>query len=405
MNLKLTLLLISVMIFTNINAQMKVLSNGNVGVGTTSPQSKFDVNGTICGEPSTLDAGAYTNFVSGLGNYDYSNPSNCDRELRIQTVNNTGSYLQYLIYNGMITGDYNNPVYNQGAWGYFSGIAFQQDRTNFLVNTGTAGTGTPFTITPTKALTISNSGHIGIGSEYTGSYYLYVNGSAWSNGTWQSSDMRFKKNITPIDSALSKLLKLNGKTYELRKDDFKDFHFDDGKNLGFLAQEVKEVLPEAVRLDSNGYYSINYDMLIPILVEAIKQQNTQIETTQKTISELQQQLNTCCSIGATRNSGDNKTGVNEINNSTAGTSVILYQNAPNPYTVSTVIKCYLPQTINSAKLCVYNTQGELVKCFNISERGNTSVTIQGSELFSGIYAYVLITDGQASETKQMILTK
>ena len=49
--------------------------------------------------------------------------------------------------------------------------------------------------------------------------------------------------------------------------------------------------------------------------------------------------------------------------------------------------------------------GELVKCFNILSKGYSSVNIQANELNAGIYAYVLIADGQASDTKQMILTK
>jgi uncharacterized protein YlxW (UPF0749 family) len=48
--------------------------------------------------------------------------------------------------------------------------------------------------------------------------------------------------------------------------------FDQGKQLGFVAQEIKEVLPEVVSQDSNGYYSIAYSKVIPVLVEAIKDQ-------------------------------------------------------------------------------------------------------------------------------------
>ena len=83
----------------------------------------------------------------------------------------------------------------------------------------------------------------------------------------------------------------------------------------------------------------------------------------------------------------------------------LYQNAPNPFSESTIIQCYIPETIKKVELCVYDMQGARLKCFLISERGMTSVRIQAGELSAGVYTYLLIGDGKNSEAKQMILTK
>jgi hypothetical protein len=83
----------------------------------------------------------------------------------------------------------------------------------------------------------------------------------------------------------------------------------------------------------------------------------------------------------------------------------LGQNIPNPFNVSTRIDIYLPNTVASAKLYIYNMQGSQVKSFNLNERGNTSITIEGSSLDAGMYLYTLIADGREVDTKKMILTK
>jgi len=83
----------------------------------------------------------------------------------------------------------------------------------------------------------------------------------------------------------------------------------------------------------------------------------------------------------------------------------LYQNAPNPFNERTTIKCYVPERIQKAQLCVYTMQGVQVQCITITERGNVEIQIEAGALSSGIYSYVLIGDGTASEAKQMILTK
>lgn len=118
-----------------------------------------------------------------------------------------------------------------------------------------------------------------IGNAANPAHMLYVQGTAYATGSWNSSDIRFKKNISTIENALSGLLKLNGATFEYRKDEFKDYHFDEGPQFGFIAQELENIFPEVVKTESDGYKSVNYNGMIPVMVEAIKEQ-------QKIINEL-----------------------------------------------------------------------------------------------------------------------
>jgi hypothetical protein len=83
------------------------------------------------------------------------------------------------------------------------------------------------------------------------------------------SDSRLKKNINPIENALDKTLKLEGVSYErLESDD---------KHIGLIAQKVKEVLPEVVNEDKDGYFTVSYGNIVGLLVEAIKELNAKVE--------------------------------------------------------------------------------------------------------------------------------
>lgn len=93
------------------------------------------------------------------------------------------------------------------------------------------------------------------------------------------SDERYKTGIAGIGGALETVMALRGVSYEYRADEFRDKRFPAGTQLGFIAQEVEGVLPELVHKDKNGYRSLDYTQVIPVLVEAVKAQQTQIADT------------------------------------------------------------------------------------------------------------------------------
>ena len=105
-----------------------------------------------------------------------------------------------------------------------------------------------------------------------------------------SSDRRLKTNIKFIESALDKVNKLSGFTYNWNKlaNDVAGFNTEDSL-VGVFAQDIQSVLPEAVKLapfDNNGkdesisgenYLTVQYEKIVPLLIEAIKEQQKQIE--------------------------------------------------------------------------------------------------------------------------------
>jgi hypothetical protein len=107
---------------------------------------------------------------------------------------------------------------------------------------------------------------------------LQGNGNATLAGTLtQNSDARLKKDIEPLDSVLPLLQELNGYQYKW-KDDWREQEVQ----TGLLAQEVEKVIPELVKEDEKGIKSVNYNGLIPYLLEAVK-------TLSQNASELKQQ--------------------------------------------------------------------------------------------------------------------
>ncbi|MDR6242009.1 tail fiber domain-containing protein, partial [Aureibacter tunicatorum] len=104
----------------------------------------------------------------------------------------------------------------------------------------------------------------GLSGIYLNSTQIYTSGS-W----WRASDKRLKKDIHSIESALEKVLKLNGMSYHWKKSDEHEY--------GLIAQEVEEILPKLVSVNPDGFKSVNYTGIIPFLIEAIKKQQTIIE--------------------------------------------------------------------------------------------------------------------------------
>ena len=94
------------------------------------------------------------------------------------------------------------------------------------------------------------------------------------------SDKRVKENIKTIDNALEKVTKLRGVSYTR-----KDIN-DKSTKIGVIAQEVLEVLPEVVNQDDKGMYSVAYGNIVGVLIEAVKEQQKQINELTNIIDKL-----------------------------------------------------------------------------------------------------------------------
>ena len=127
-----------------------------------------------------------------------------------------------------------------------------------------------------------------------------VDGAGYSIGGWITlSDKRLKSEIIPIDNALGKLELINGRFYTIAaklKPYGEEMKITNRKQYGVIAQEVEQVFPEMVSEkaifnnagDNTLYKTVNYDQLIPVLIEAVKELNNKVENLENELKVLKE---------------------------------------------------------------------------------------------------------------------
>ena len=240
---------------TNWNtAKMMLRYDGNVGINTTSPSFKLNV----------IDVGA--NISSG-------------NAISTSTM------------KGIMVENSNNNNESIGIWfrtgsNHLSGISAQRND-----YTSTWGTDLRFythennTVDLTYArqrMIITSEGAMGLGltPTNTGGRFEASNDIV----AYSSSDIRFKDNVSEIDNPIEKILRIRGVYFDWIE--MEKFHGNKGHDIGVIAQEVEEILPEIVTTRENGYKAVKYERLIPLLIESIKELNQKIEDQQTLINSL-----------------------------------------------------------------------------------------------------------------------
>jgi len=207
------------------------------------------------------------------------------------------------------------------------------------------------------------------------------------------SDSSSKMNLRKVDDALHKVLQLNGYKYETKSHG----HQNPSARYGLLAQEVRDILPEATD-SAKGILMVDYSQLIALLVEAIKAESDELDSLKMELSDLREQMLVCCS------SQMGSEVIGAVPDDTVR-NVRLFQNRPNPFRDRTVIEFELPTPgVRSASIMIFDMNGSLKLGFPVASSGRGSIVVEGSRLVAGMYLYSLVVDGVEVETKRMILT-
>jgi len=128
---------------------------------------------------------------------------------------------------------------------------------------------------------------LAINGRTTNDYTFYVNGTASGTSAWaNTSDLRLKKDVQTISNALERVISLRGVNFKWKD----ELQFEEGLQMGFIAQEAEEIIPEVVR-KNNDSYSIQYAPITAILVEAVKEQQNQIDDLKLENEMLKEKLN------------------------------------------------------------------------------------------------------------------
>jgi hypothetical protein len=199
---------------TTSTERMRINSNGTVAIGTTANNYKLQVSDTL--------------------------------DTWIRVINTTG---------GGYAAGFRLKAGGDNEYGFFGGDN----------NCGIRD----FTNSATRLQVFAN-GNIAIATTSDNGYKLYVSGTIYATGNiTANSDLTLKKNLELITNPTDKLMKLNGYSYQWKS--------DDSHQYGVIAQEVEKILPYAVSTGNDGIKGVSYNQIIPVLIEAVKEQKAKIE--------------------------------------------------------------------------------------------------------------------------------
>jgi hypothetical protein len=132
----------------------------------------------------------------------------------------------------------------------------------------------------TTRVTITNGGAMGLGVTPTNTLGRFE--ASNDIVAYSSSDKNWKTNIKNINSPLEKISQINGVEFDWIEDE--PVHGNKGHDVGVIAQEIEQILPEIVQTRESGMKAVQYDKMIPLLVECIKDQQKQIEELKQIIN-------------------------------------------------------------------------------------------------------------------------
>jgi endosialidase-like protein/type IX secretion system substrate protein len=394
---------VPLLIFTKNKERLRIDTTGNVGIGMKAPQYRLHVEG------GSSPAAIYAHGANGYGVYGKGFHG-------VYGYSDSAGYGVYGISSRLLKDNGSTGVYGNAYYGVKADGVIGVRTTGISAGVFAVGTGA------TSYGVYGNSDHIGVygigtidygiyGTVIDGSGYAgYFAGNVFSSGNYIGSDRTLKKSIADFTKAIDIINKLQPKTYEFRQDgNYKLMHLSQGKHYGFIAQDLEQVLPELVKetkfetrlaqpLTESGtlpvaqeqsevinFKAVNYTEIIPILVKAVQEQQTQIQAQQTQIEELKNDINTLKQNDA------------HITTSTG----ILNQSIPNPTNGIAYISYRLPAGIVHAELIITDMAGKIIKTVPLN--GSGSVDINTISLSNGVYYYSLQINSKLIDTKKLIV--
>lgn len=192
------------------------------------------------------------------------------------------------------------------------------------------------------------------------------------------SDIRLKKNLEPLSNSLRNLLQIQGYYHEWDIENHPEMNFEPGRKICFIAQQVEEFYPELVYQEENGYKSLDYDKIAPVLVEAIKEQQRIIEEQKVAITNMEERL---------AKLEMKQTGSDESSGKPAGIEITNVY--PNP-AKSKLCIAYFKEHEGEVNLEVVDVLGRTLKHFSAQGReGMNQTTLPIEDLPEGAYSIFL----------------
>lgn len=261
---------------TNVMLAYQYQGNGNVG-GTGA--ASWHPSGIYCGSTMWQYGDMYKNnssiydIYNGFANSSLRAPIFYDQ-------NNTGWYVDPAstsnLWDLTLTGGSNKYLYINPGNGYEAMVRYNGGSGNTWYS-GKRTTSTTQADTSGFHFYSDAGGDtvVGFGTDGT----IKAKGDVVA---YASSDRQLKDNILPIENALEKVKQIGGYTFDWN--DKQTIY--KGHDVGVIAQEIESVLPEVVTTRDTGFKAVKYEKIVPLLIEAIKEQQTQIEELKELVNKL-----------------------------------------------------------------------------------------------------------------------
>jgi hypothetical protein len=293
--------------YTSAAERMRMDEFGNVAIGATS----FNATNP---EKLLVDAGTTTsyNVIAGRGsinNYLQLNIQNrsdgTSASSDVVASNNSGTETSYFVDMGINSSGYSNsslPILDGANNAYLYSTGY-----DFVIGNATSGKNMIFFTngfaSTDEKMRITSAGNVGIGTtaptdkltvagiiapSADNTYTLGKSGARWSavwsaNGTIQTSDMRLKTNIRPLNYGLKEVLQMHPIRYNWKTNPTAN------PKIGLIAQEVQQLVPEVVvGNEKKEMLGMNYSELVPVLINAVKELDQKIEKMEKEIKSIKE---------------------------------------------------------------------------------------------------------------------
>jgi hypothetical protein len=277
---------------TNLNTNMLIDADGNVAIGSTSfdsnsPKLQVDAGSGGNNALTPISAIGTTNNYLQLNVQNLSNGNVASSDV-VATANNGSASTVYIDMginsqgyssgsSSILNGANTAYLYATGN-DFYIGNGSQNKNLVLFTNTGTTGAD------GLERMRITSGGTVSINSNVPNTTYkLYVNGSAYASSWNTPSDRRLKRNIHTLHYGLKEIMSLQPVSYN-----WIDPAASKETQLVLIAQDLRKTIPEAVNGDEQKEtLSVNYTDLIPVLINAVKEQQQQIDELKKKVKALE----------------------------------------------------------------------------------------------------------------------
>ena len=350
--------LILASLFTNVNAQLRVLSDGRVQAGTFMPNQDYDniMTFQVLGKYGDMHAGAKMPFG------DFGRYQNQSLSVFLTATGYANKVIAYY-----------NPASNS----------------NFVFNTNLVVNGVNITSDVRLKDNIQSiEDPLGTLSQIDGVSYTYRLSEiqearepeeAVFSGTSNSEiSISGATSSTDNTAVTAKDVEYQRLQQEI---DQREAAEANRRRIGFLAQDIQKVLPELVQTNEKGIMSIDYTGFIPLIVESLKQMQQTIQDQQKEIETLQSLL---------------PAETKSMFRSTSNEEVSVVEGAKLFNRAGASVSYALPSTYNTADLKIFDISGKLLKKVVLTDN-NSIVEINPSEIGLGTFVYTLFVDNKKAD--------